>query len=464
MTFQMRKQALLALMLALTLILTGCTLVQKDPAVDAATEIVRLGDKVVTKGEIQEQVNEELEYMSYLYSMYGYSFDATSEEAIADAQKSVLDDVKKDLVKEAKIKELGLDQMTEEEEAEIKSEAESVYQSNLDYILSSNYADSELSDEEKTEAAKAELEKTGYNMDQAIENARESKLEEKLREEIIKDVTVSDEEIQAEYDERVASAKSTYENSAGTWAAAANNGTTLYYTPAGVRYVKQILVKFLADDQSSIDAANQKVTDANAQVTAAQAKIDAAQEILDEENATEEDKTAAQGDLEAAQAELETAQASLEAAQKELSEAREKAFANLDETADGILADLENGADWDTLMAEKNEDPGMKSGVTAERGYAVAADMTSFDPAFVSAAMGLEKIGDVSAKTRGDSYGYYIIKYVGDAVEGPIDLAEVKDSLQETVLSNKQDTTYDNQIQEWVDAADFKVDEKALNN
>ena len=32
----MKKQALLALMLALTLILTGCTLVQKDPKVDAA--------------------------------------------------------------------------------------------------------------------------------------------------------------------------------------------------------------------------------------------------------------------------------------------------------------------------------------------------------------------------------------------------------------------------------------------
>ena len=45
----MKKQALLAMMLALTLILSSCTLIQKDAAVDAATEILRLGDAVVTK-------------------------------------------------------------------------------------------------------------------------------------------------------------------------------------------------------------------------------------------------------------------------------------------------------------------------------------------------------------------------------------------------------------------------------
>ena len=85
----MKKQAILALMLALTMILTGCTLVQKDAAVDAATEIIRLGDQVVTKGQVQEEVQAQLDYMAYLYSAYGYSFDPTSPEAIADAQKKL---------------------------------------------------------------------------------------------------------------------------------------------------------------------------------------------------------------------------------------------------------------------------------------------------------------------------------------------------------------------------------------
>lgn len=460
----MKKQALLALMLALTLALTGCTLVQKDAAVDAATEILRLGDAVVTKGEIQEQVNSQLDYMTYIYSLYGYSFDPTSADAIADAQDTVINSFKTQLVSQAKIAELGLGELTAEEEAEAQANAEETYQSNLDYILDANYADSELSDEEKTEQAKAELEELGYSLEAALEDAKETILNDKLRAEIIKDVAVSDEEIQAEFDSRVASAKDTYENNTASWTTAANNGTTLYYTPAGVRFVKQILIKFLEDDQTKIDAANAAVTDANSKITEANSKVSDAQAILDDENATEEDKTAAEADLATAQEELAAAQEALTAAQAEAQEALETAFANIDAAADEVLSELEIGADWDTLMADKNEDPGMQSGITAERGYAVSADMTSFDPAFVQAAMALENVGDVSDKTRGDSYGYYIIKYVSDAVEGPIDLAEVKDDLEATLLSTKQDSTYDETIQSWVDAAEFTLDTKPLNN
>ncbi len=459
----MRKQALLAMMLALVLVLTGCTLVQKDPEVDAATEIIRMGDQVVTKGEVQEQVDQQLNYMSALYSMYGYSFDPTSEQAISDARDSVVNAFKEDLASRAKISELGLDQLTAEEEEKAKTQAEETYQSRLNSILSSDFADSELSEEEKNEQAKAQLEKE-YSMDQALKDAKETIAKDKLRAETIKDVTVTEEEIQAEYDSRVASAKETYENSAGTWASAANNGSTLYYTPAGVRYVKQILVKFLAEDQTKIDEANQKVTDANGKVTAADSKVSDAQAVLDDENASEEAKTTAKTDLEAAQSELEAAKKELEAAQTAAKETLDAAFANIDAAADEIQTELANGADWDTLMADKTEDPGMQSGITAERGYAVSADMTSFDSAFVQAAMALEKVGDVSAKTRGETYGYYIIKYVGDAAEGPIALDEVKDTLQESLLSTKQDSTYEDALKSWVEAADIKVDMNALKN
>ncbi len=460
----MKKQALLALMLALTLVLTGCTLIQKDPKVDAATEILRLGDAVITKGEIQEQVQDYQDYMSQIYSMYGYSYDATSAESIAAAQEEIINSYKQQLVSEAKIAELGLDQLTDEEEAKVKEDAESTYQSNLDYIISSNYADSEMSDEEKTEAAKAELEKAGTTLDDAMKTAKESLLSDKLRQEIIKDVAVSDEEIQKDYEDRVASAKETYENNTASWTTAANNGTTLYYTPAGVRFVKQILVKFLDEDQTKINEANDRATQAQSDVDAADAKISAAQETIETEGVTDEDKAAAETDKTAAEAEKAAAQESLEAARKEAADALETAFANIDASADEILQELEVGADWDTLMADKGQDPGMQSGITAERGYAVSADMTSFDSAFVEAAMALEKIGDVSGKVRGDSYGYYIIRYVGDAVEGAISLDEVKDTIQSSLLSTKQNDTYENTIQSWVDAADFKLDLNALKD
>ena len=432
----MQKKALLAMMLVLTLILSGCTLVQKDPAVDAAQEVLRLGDAVVTKGEVQEQIQSYHNYMSTLYSYYGMSYSVTSEEAVQDARNEVLDYYKSELVAQAKIRELGLDQLTEEEEAQLQEDAEDSFQSSLEYQIEDNAEYADLSDEEKTARATEELAAQGVTVEAAKDSARESLLESKLRDYVIKDVTVTDDEVETEYNSRVDQAKTTYEGKAGTWASAANNGTsTLYYTPAGVRFVKQILIKFTDEDQAKID-------DANGQISAAQA-------ILDDEEASEEDKAAAQTNLDAAKAAL--------------SEAQEAAFANLDPAADEIIQQLNDGADWDALMAEKNQDPGMQSGITAERGYAVSADMTGFDSAFVEAAMALEKIGDVSPKTRGTSYGYYIIRYVGDAAEGPIALEEVKEDIRSGLLSDKQDDTYSETLKGWIDEADFKVDTGVLD-
>ena len=52
----MRKKALLAAMMALVLLLSSCALVVKDEAVDNATEIIRMGDQVITKDKVKEQV------------------------------------------------------------------------------------------------------------------------------------------------------------------------------------------------------------------------------------------------------------------------------------------------------------------------------------------------------------------------------------------------------------------------
>ena len=61
----MRKKALLALMMAAVLLLSGCNLIKKDQAVDDATEIIRMGDQVITKKEVKAQTEQEL-YEQYL--------------------------------------------------------------------------------------------------------------------------------------------------------------------------------------------------------------------------------------------------------------------------------------------------------------------------------------------------------------------------------------------------------------
>ena len=273
-----------------------------------------------------------------------------------------------------------------------------------------------------------------------------------MRNDIIKDVEVSEDEIKTDYDSKVAADEEKYKENLSAWANASNNGSTLYYTPAGIRRVKQILIKFKADDQTAID-------DANGKITSATNLVSAAETTLASEEASEDDKAAAQADLDKATADLE-------AAQTELKAATDTAFANLDEDADAVLAALaENPDSWDQLAEEKNEDPGMKAGASnAEKGYAVCADMTGFDPAFVEAAMALQSIGDVSGKIRGETYGYYIIKYVSDETEGSVDYDSVKDAIRSALLTSKQNDTYTQTVNQWVEEAGIKEDLGALNN
>jgi len=457
----MRKKALLAMLLALTLLLSGCALIVKDEAVDNATEIIRMGDQVITKDKVKAEVQNQLDSMAYYYSLYGSSFDATSAENIAAAQEEAVNALKEDLALTAKATELGLDQLTAEEEEKAKTSAQESYDSALDYVKTNMLQDSGLEGEELDKAAADKLTELGVSLDAYIESAKKTAIDDKLREYAIKDVAVTDEDIKAEYDSRVEKDKETYGENAGSWASAANNGTTLYYTPAGVRRVKQILTKFKDEDQTAIDDAKKAQTDANTAVTAANAKISAAQETLDTEGITEEIQTQAEADLKAANEELEKANTDLDAATKAVEDATNKAFENIAADADDILKQLKDGADWQTLMDEKNQDPGMKSN---EKGYAVAAGMTGFDSAFVDAAMALAKPGDVSDKIKGSSYGYYIIRYEGDEAEGAVSLDDVKETISSALLSTKQNEAYNAAKEQWVEEAGIKVDMNALKD
>ena len=456
----MRKKALLAAMMALVLLLSGCALIVKDEAVDNATEIIRMGDKVITKKEVKDQIDNVL-YQNYqLYSMYGYSYDVTDPDIIAQAQESAVTALKEDLALTAKIEELGIT-LTDEEQEAVKNAAQEDY----DYIVNSakSYVEGAdgMDEEAIAEAAKKMAEEAGYTIESYVESETKSKLESKLRDYAIKDVTVTDEEIQAEYDSKVEADKEKYTDNAGSWATAANNSSTLYYTPAGVRRVKQILIKFQDEDKTAIDDAKTKLNDANTAVTTAQAKVDAAQGTVDTEGISDEDKAKAEETLSAAKQELEDADKALLAANQAVTEATDKAFANIDEKADAVLAQLaEEGADWQKIMDENNEDEGMKDN---EKGYAVATGMTNFDAAFVDAAMALEKIGDISPKTKG-SYGYYIIRYESDEAEGPVALDAVKETLSSSLLTTKQNDAYEATKAQWVDEAGIKVDLNALKD
>ena len=480
----MQKRALIALLIVLMLLVSSCSLIQKDPEVDAATEIVKVGDEVFTKGTIQNMVQDYLQQEQIYYNQYyGQNIDITDKSLITDAQNDVIDRLIRESVLAAKAKEFGLDKLSEEDQAEV----DDLWQQYYDLVKNYMFGETELEGEELDKAITDSITTTfGITKESLVE----STIAENLRNEIVKDVTVSDDEVAAEYDTRVANAKTSYENNPSAYGNAYNQGTsTIYYRPAGYRLVKQILIKFTDEDQTMLDELDSKISSLNSLITSYRNDLSAANlENLDELlGQVQSDVTVGLPEIGAVAPELIATTTDMLPADTEenvkqllldLHEAEEKlalyqtlrddaqkaAYDHITADADDVLAQLNDGADWDTLMAEKTQDPGMQSGKTSETGYAVCENMSGFDSAFVNAAMALANIGDTSDKVASDMYGYYIIKYVGDVEEGAVALDDVKETIHDELLSTKQDETYNAKVDEWVAAANAKIDKKALND
>jgi len=476
----MHKRALLALMLVATMLLSGCALIEKDMNVDRATEIVKVGETVYTKGEVLDQIAYQLDYMAYMYSMFGMSYDPADPANIEQTTDEVINFMIEDAVKNQKVKELGLDTLTAEEQAELDAAVETAWQNNVDGCKDAYFAETELTGDELDAAVEAELAAMGVTHDVVVESEKIALTQDKLREYVIKDVAVTEEELQAAFDEQVESAKTNYETSLSSYGSSVNNGYDVYYRPAGYRMVKQILVQFSEEDKTAIDEMQAKVdtlntTISNLYVTLSNLGVTDTVVLTEKVNVTLDengevasvDATFPEGTTEElAQMGQQLAEGlkQLDFFQAQLKSRKAAAFASIDAEADDIIAQLNAGADWDTLMAEKTDDPGMQGdSATAKNGYAVCENFTNFDTSFTNAAMALEKVGDISPKTEG-SYGYYIIQYTSDVEEGPVALDDVRETLTASTLTTKQDTVFADTLAQWVAEADAKVDLNALNN
>lgn len=424
----MRKRVLLALVLILALVMsTSCSLIVKDEEVDKQTTIIEMAGQTITKGEVQDMTQQLLDYYEYMYTYYyGYSYDKTNADTIAAAQSDAIDSLVQNAVVDQKLAEYGFDTFTEEELAELEAQAAETYQSYYDMIKTYFFADTELTGDELDEAIKAEMSAMGYP-DEAglLEEAKTTASTDKLEAEMVKDVTVTEEEVQAEYTSRVESAKGTYEAAPASYGTAVSNGSKPYYAPAGYRTVKHILVSFTDEDQTAID-------DLNAQISA-----------------KESEQTESGADL----------SADIAALQAELDAKTEAAYTAIQPTIDEIQAKLAEGAAFADLITEYNTDPGM----TADgEGYLVCEASTNWVEEFKNAAMALANVGDVSEPVR-SSYGIHIIQYAGDVAEGEIGLENVHDELQASLLSTKQSEAVSATLEQWIEEANAKIYADRMN-
>ncbi len=408
----MRKRVILAFVLVLALLAsTGCSLIVKDEAVDLATPVIEVAGRIFTKGDVQSETDYLLDYYESMYTSYGMSFDRTDAQTVADLRQTAIDSYINEAVLTQKITEGGYDQFTDEERAEIDAKVNEDYQLYYDTVVTFYMAGTEL----EGEALQAEVDKQmtalGFpSKEQLTKSAELNLAQAKLRADVVKDVTVSEEEFQTEYQARVNTATNNYVNTPAAYGTAVSNGETIYYTPAGYRYVKHVLVSFTDEDKAAIEALET--------------------ELL---TATDENKADVQGRLDAAKA---------------------TAMANIQPTVDEVAAKIAAGEDFNTLITTYNTDPGM----TADSvGYPVSSASTNWVPEFKNASMELQNVGDVSGAVI-SSYGVHFIKYESDAVEGPVDAETVRESITSELLTTKQDEAYTAAVSQWVADANAKVD------
>lgn len=449
-----RLVKLLSLVLALMLVLSGCSMIEVDEEKDNAQTAAVVGGEVITKGEAQSLYDYYVDYYTYLYSYYGLSSDSLDLEEL---KQTALDALVEQKLVAQKAAELGLDQLTDEQKAEVEEKANEDYENYIDTYEADVRTD-EMTDDEARAATIAYLEENGVTIDSLVENQTTTYVADLLRQETVKDVTVSDEELQTAYDEKVSADETSYTGSAYLYERNVTNGTTVYWNPEGYRTVKHILFLLSEDQQAELTALETELSDLEKRIDAlenpATEAPDAtdAPETTDEPEATAEPETLTLEELNALKADKE----------KEIEDKKAELLASFKDKIDEVTTRFEAGESFDDLMAEFGEDPGMQSEPGKTKGYVVSADSVMWEAAFTEHAMAIEKPGELSEAFLG-SNGVHIIYYVGDVTPGATPFDEVKDELSESTLSTKQDEAYDAAYETWKTEADVKTYPKVLD-
>lgn len=353
---------------------------------------------VATVGDVEITAEETADLYSYVLEMYSYyGYDTTDSETVAQLKDITLDAMVSAKAQEIMEAEMGLDQFTDEELAQFQSDAQATYDETYQSVYE-GFDDGETSEDDLNAQTEAELNKYGYTVEALVEQAKAEAAYNKLYEALTKDVTVTDDDVKEEYAATVASDKEAYENDLDGYSLQSMYGERPAYTPEGIRTVKHILVKFTDEDSqkiSELEALSEKPDDYDEQY---QALIDAA-------------------------------------------------YANIKDKVDEIMAKIDAGEDFDALVEEYGEDPGMQSEPYKSEGYMVYEGCTNLMTEFVNSGMALEKAGDVTKEPALTSYGAHIIMYYSDLTPGEVELTDDKaEEIRESLLEEKQSEVFDDAV------------------
>ena len=481
--------ALIAMLLAAALMLSGCNLIGYDAELDGAQAVAKVGDTEITKAEWADYRDYLVEYeQQYMQQYYGFTLPV-DEASMASYGELALEQLIESVVVEDKMEELGYLELTEEENAEVEEYATSMTDLYKMLIRYQNYPDLETVEEEQerlaAEAAEAtpsepqeavatitdamldamltnDLNTIGYTHDYFVRTQTMSKQSEKLKAYTYEGVTVTDAQVKDEFDSRVASQKESYDANPASYAYAEQNGSDLYYMPAGYRGVKNLLIQLSDEKQDEIKQLNSDLTTAKNLLSSGN---DDLEELKAQDTAEldEEALAAYNEQIAALEEQVASAQTTIDETQAKIDETTEAAFAEILPLAQEVLAKAQAGEDFDALIETYGEDAGMNAEPNKSRGYLVCDGLSIYEQSFQDAAMALENVGDVSAELVKTSYGYHILQYASELAGGEVEYTEeIKTSIYDEMLKEAQDAAYEAAVTQWVSEAKVETFPKVM--
>ncbi len=362
------------------------------------------GAVTVLKSEIQDEYDQMLsQYVAY-YAQYGYSVDEYDTELQASvAQETVQTKLSTSIVRHYAAQN-GYE-LTEEKKTELAAQVKTALDNTREY-LESYLSASGFTGDELNAAVEEQMAQAGYTEETLMDSAELNDVLNFLYERATADVTVTEDEVKAAFDEKVAKQKESYA-SVDAFVNDYVNESEILYTPENVRLMECIFVASVEGEATEDEAT--------------------ADEATADEATVSEATTGEAADI-----------ASLTGYAK----------------AKAIAAAIAGGADFEETMKAYTED-----GSTEEqmlRGYPVAENSTTYGEAFMAGAMALEHVGDVSDVIVTD-YGYFILRYAKDLESGEADFETRKEIETEETLTNKKNDAYSAFINTILDEADIQI-------
>ena len=331
----------------------------------------------------------------------GQSAQQTGEELML----SVMSDMIGDRLAAAKAEELGLNAPGADDLAAISAQAAEIFDARLADYLALNQDEEASPEEARAAAEKAMAADAGVTLESITEGLKQSWWKQKYYEYVVRNVTVTDEEVKTRYAELLASQKASFSAEPEACEYEHNEGNVVVYRPQIYRAVRDVLIPFTDQERSAALALMNQV------------------EMGVTDDAWREQVDALYAPLEARAA-----------------QAQEK---------------LAAGADFESLMVEYGCSDFFRTNPLRSEGLYISDDTYVISQEFVEAAMLLESPGQVSSPVRSYS-GVHLVQYIGDAAAGEVPLADVEAAVQADALKRKQGIYYDQQRQAMLEAANVK--------